>query len=112
MHALAAAACAAFVAVDASAAVDTRLQPIYHTPGAGSKGYAGDPNGLMYRTDTDLYHFFWQRAAVWPGGGMTWGHATSTDFVRWKRLPEALGVGSFSGGATLVAARGHAVIAA
>lgn len=40
--------------------VDTRLQPIFHTPGAGSNGYAGDPNGLMYREDTGLFHFFWQ----------------------------------------------------
>ena len=35
-----------------SGALDTRLQPIYHTPGVGAVGYAGDPNGLMYRKDT------------------------------------------------------------
>eukprot|EP00948_MAST-09A_sp_MAST-9A-sp1_P003233 g3233.t1 len=80
---------------------DPRLQPIYHTPGVGSNGYAGDPNGLMFREDTQLYHFFWQRIApTWPGSQVRWGHAISKDFARWTRLPDALPPGSFSGGAT------------
>ena len=48
---------------------DARLQPIWHTPGAGAVGYAGDPNGLMYRHDSGLYHFFWQHWPDWPPEG-------------------------------------------
>jgi len=81
--------------------VDTRLQPIYHTPGAGSVGYAGDPNGLVYRKDTGYYHFFWQRWKTWPSPpGVIWGHAISKDYAKWQHLPDVLSPGSFSGGAT------------
>ena len=64
-------------------------------------GYAGDPNGLMYRHDSGLYHFFWQHWPDWPSPpGVVWGHAVSRDFARWRRLPDVLSPGSFSGGAT------------
>ena len=87
----------------AALALDSRLQPIFHTPGAGAVGYAGDPNGLMYRADTGKYHFFWQAWATWPVGCVRWGHAISKDYARWSQLPDILSPGSFSGGATLLA---------
>ena len=80
--------------------VDTRLQPIFHTPGGASDGYAGDPNGLMYYKG--IYHFFWQRIAPkWPGP-VVWGHITSTNFAKWTHQPDTLGPGAFSGGATIL----------
>lgn len=85
----------------AAVQVDTTLQPIFHTPGASNPGYSGDPNGLMYRNDTGLYHFFWQCADTIQGiGSIQWCHLVSKDYVKWKRLPKILSPGSFSGGAT------------
>lgn len=89
----------------ATLTVDTRLQPIFHTPGVYAAGYCGDPNGLMFREDTQLYHLFWQCTSP-PETGMEWCHAVSKDYVRWKRLPVALPPGSFSGGATQLASGG------
>ena len=84
------------------ASIDTRLKPIYHSPGVGSAGYSGDPNGLMYRHDKDRYHLFWQHIPDWPAnaGGVRWGHAVSRNFAQWTHLPDTLGPGAFSGGAT------------
>lgn len=59
---------------------------IHFTP---KKGWMNDPNGMVYYNGT--YHLFFQHnpdSAVW--GPMHWGHATSTDLIRWKEQPIAL----------------------
>ena len=82
-------------------AIKTKFQPIYHTPGVGSVGYTGDPNGMFYHEPTDTYHLFWQCSldidrAVTP---IEWCHAISKDFARWERLM-AQDAMNYSGGAT------------
>ena len=39
---------------------DGTLHPLFHLPAGNQPGYTGDPNGIMYREDTGLYHLFWQ----------------------------------------------------
>ncbi len=51
--------------------------------------WMNDPNGMVYFDGE--YHLFYQYypdSIVW--GPMHWGHAVSTDMVRWKNLPIAL----------------------
>lgn len=48
-----------------------------------------DPNGLVYHQG--VYHLFFQyhpHSSVW--GSMHWGHATSTDLLRWQEQAIAL----------------------
>lgn len=62
-------------------------RPLIHfTPEAH---WMNDPNGLVFYNNT--YHLFYQYypdSTVW--GPMHWGHATSTDLVRWSHKPTAL----------------------
>jgi len=66
--------------------------------------WMNDPNGMFYYNNK--YHLFYQYypdSTVW--GPMHWGHAESTDMIRWKELPIALYPDSlgyiFSGGAVV-----------
>lgn len=51
--------------------------------------WMNDPNGMVFHDGE--YHFFYQYypdSTVW--GPMHWGHAISSDLVRWEHLPIAL----------------------
>jgi len=62
-------------------------RPHYHfTP---KSGWMNDPNGLYWHEG--VYHLFFQHYpddTKW--GPMHWGHATSTDLIRWQEHPIAL----------------------
>jgi sucrose-6-phosphate hydrolase SacC (GH32 family) len=63
----------AMLAISAFAAspYTEKYRPQYHF--SPRQGWTGDPDGcIRYR---DLYHLFW------------WGHAVSSDLVRWKERP-------------------------
>lgn len=62
-------------------------QPRFHVRAASN--WINDPNGPIHHDGT--YHLFFQRnprSADW--GPPNWGHATSTDLVRWTVLDDAL----------------------
>lgn len=64
-----------------------QYRPAYHF--SPTAHWMNDPNGMVFYQGT--YHLFFQyypKASVW--GPMHWGHATSTDLVRWKEQPIAL----------------------
>ena len=73
-------------------------RPVFHyTP---SYNWMNDPNGLVFYNGK--YHLFYQynpHGIHW--GNMSWGHAISTDLVRWEEKPVAIpmqnGVMAFSG---------------
>lgn len=69
---------------------DDTLRPIFHLPAGNQPGYVGDPNGLMYREDTGLFHAFYQCDESSDLHGTFWCHAVSKDYVRWKQVPHAL----------------------
>ena len=62
-------------------------RPMFHlTPLAG---WMNDPNGFSFHNG--MYHLFYQYYPYdikW--GPMHWGHAVSTDLLRWTHLPAAL----------------------
>ena len=68
-------------------AATPQYRPAYHfTPAAN---WMNDPNGLVFHQG--VYHLFFQYhpgSSVW--GPMHWGHATSTDLLRWTEQPIAL----------------------
>ena len=66
---------------------DQPYRPLFHF--TSLKNWINDPNGLLYYDGE--YHLFFQHNPLgkkW--GNMTWGHAVSTDLVRWKQLPHAI----------------------
>ncbi|MXP29478.1 glycoside hydrolase family 32 protein [Porphyrobacter algicida] len=78
------------------------LRPLWHyTP---PSGWMNDPNGMVKQGDTwQLFYQYYPQDTVW--GPMHWGHATSTDLVRWTTRPVALAPGPegyiFSGSAVI-----------
>jgi fructan beta-fructosidase len=89
------------------AAADTlpptpQYRPSFHfTPSAN---WMNDPNGMVFHRG--VWHLFFQYhpgSSVW--GPMHWGHATSSDLMRWQEQPIALAPDAkgmiFSGSAVL-----------
>ncbi len=67
-----------------------RFYPQFHL--APPAGWMNDPNGLIFHNN--LYHAFYQHHPFDENWGpMHWGHATSTDMVRWRHQPIALAPG-------------------
>lgn len=62
---------------------DEPLRPQFHF--TSQTGYINDPNGLFYLDG--VYHLFFQRRT---DSGKAWGHATSTDLVRWTQHDNAI----------------------
>ena len=66
---------------------DEQYRPLIHyTP---AKNWINDPNGMVYADG--VYHLFYQYNPLgndW--GNLSWGHATSTDLIKWKEHPVAL----------------------
>lgn len=74
------------------------FRPSFHF--APEKNWMNEPNGLIRIGST--WHLFFQHNPnenVW--GNISWGHATSTDLVRWQHLPVTIpsadGIQSFTG---------------
>lgn len=63
------------------------FRPVYHFSPA--YGWMNDPNGMVYKDG--VYHLFYQYnpyGSMW--GNMNWGHATSTDLIKWEHQPVAI----------------------
>ena len=72
---------------DESSSYNERYRPLIHYSPA--KNWINDPNGLIYADG--VYHMFYQynpMGADW--GNMSWGHATSSDLIKWEEQPVAL----------------------
>ena len=66
-----------------------QLRPQFHFSPAAS--FTNDPNGLVYYKGR--YHLFYQQRVFSGDTGLSccdWGHATSTDLVRWAQRPVAI----------------------
>ena len=80
--------------------------PAYHL--TGGVGWINDPNGFApYKGEYHLFFQYYPYDTQW--GPMHWGHAKTTDFIRWEFLPAALAPdapydqdGCFSGGAVVL----------
>lgn len=66
---------------------DQPYRPLFHF--TSLKNWINDPNGLVYYDGE--YHLFFQHNPLGTGWkNMTWGHAVSTDMVRWKQRKHAI----------------------
>lgn len=78
------------------------FRPGFHfTP---DQNWINDPNGLVYADGE--YHLFYQYNPFGDKWGhMSWGHAVSSDLVKWEQLPVAIpekdGIMAFSGSAVI-----------
>ena len=62
-------------------------RPLFHF--TSKKNWLNDPNGMMYYDGE--YHLFLQHNPKGNGwGNMTWGHAVSTDMMRWTQINHAI----------------------
>ena len=59
------------------------MRPAYHF--SAPNGSLNDPNGLCFWKGN--WHMFYQSN---HGSGWRWGHAVSTDLLRWRDLPIAI----------------------
>ncbi len=64
-----------------------KYRPLVHfTP---AKNWINDPNGMVYADG--VWHLFYQyNPSGNDWGNMSWGHATSTDLIKWTEQPVAL----------------------
>ena len=70
-------------------AYNEQLRPQFHFSPAAS--FTNDPNGLVYYKGR--YHLFYQQRVFTGPTGLSccdWGHAISTDLVRWEQRPVAI----------------------
>ncbi|OYW21377.1 MAG: hypothetical protein B7Z55_05850, partial [Planctomycetales bacterium 12-60-4] len=87
--------------VDASVLGYESLRPQYHY--TALSGWLNDANGLVHYQG--VWHLFHQHRPP-EHAGITWGHAKSTDLLRWQRLPEAIKIDGGDG----VAASGSGLV--
>ena len=63
------------------------LLPCFHA--TGGIGWINDPNGFsIFQGQAHLLFQYYPYDVKW--GPMHWGHARTTDFIRWEHLPAAL----------------------
>jgi len=61
--------------------------PVYHM--SPPVGWMNDPNGFsLFKGEYHLFFQYYPYDTVW--GTMHWGHAKTSDFIRWEYLPAAL----------------------
>ena len=70
-----------------SAKIAKESRPAFHF--SNPVGWMNDPNGFSdYKGEHHLFFQYYPYATHWDS--MHWGHAKSTDFIKWEYLPTAL----------------------